>query len=89
MKAVSINISLNPELAEFAREDSRAKAFDSMSEYMRDLIRKRRQEEIAADVAMLEKAIKGAPLGDPSDEDMRAIYAIIKDRRKKHHEDRR
>lgn len=73
MKAVSINISLNPELAEFAREDSRAKAFDSMSEYMRDLIRKRRQEEIAADVAFLEKSIKGAPLGDPSDEEMAEI----------------
>ncbi|HTA30036.1 MAG TPA: hypothetical protein VK731_06105, partial [Candidatus Cybelea sp.] len=70
MKAVTINISLNPELAEFARADSAARAFDSMSEYMRDLIRHRRQEQIAADVACLEKAIKGAPLGDPSDEEM-------------------
>jgi len=34
VKAVSINISLNPELAEFARSDSEANAFDSMSEYM-------------------------------------------------------
>lgn len=73
MKAVTINISLNPELAEFARSDSEAHAFDSMSEYMRDLIRKRRQEEIAADVAFLEKAIEGAPLGDPSDEEMAEI----------------
>jgi Arc/MetJ-type ribon-helix-helix transcriptional regulator len=73
MKAVSINISLNSELAEFARADSRAHAFDSMSEYMRDLIRKRRQEEIAADVACLEKSIAGAPLGDPSDEEMAEI----------------
>ena len=40
MKAVTINISLNPELADFARSDSAAHAFDSMSEYMRDLIRK-------------------------------------------------
>jgi Arc/MetJ-type ribon-helix-helix transcriptional regulator len=39
VKAVTINISLNPELAEFARADSQAQAFDSMSEYMRDLIR--------------------------------------------------
>jgi predicted nucleic acid-binding protein len=39
MKAVTINISLNPELAEFARADSKARAFDSMSEYVRDLIR--------------------------------------------------
>jgi Arc/MetJ-type ribon-helix-helix transcriptional regulator len=73
MKAVTINISLNPELAEFAREDAQARAYDSMSEYMRDLIRKRRQEEIAADVAFLEKAIEGAPPGDPSDEEMAEI----------------
>jgi len=73
MKAVSINISLSQELAEFARQDSKARAFDSMSEYMRDLIRKRRQEEIDADVAFLEKAIEGAPLGDPSDEEMAEI----------------
>ena len=87
-KAVAINISLNPELAEFARQDARTHAFDSMSEYMRDLIRKRRQEEIAADVAFLEKAIEGAPLGDPSDEEMAEIYASIKTRRKKKHESR-
>jgi len=70
---VTINISLNPELAEFARSDSEAQAFDSMSEYMRDLIRSRRQEQIKQDVAYLEKAIAGAPLGDPSDEEMAAI----------------
>jgi len=73
VKAVTINISLNPELAEFARSDSEAQAFDSMSEYMRDLIRSRRQEQIKQDVAYLEKAIAGAPLGDPSDEEMAAI----------------
>ena len=73
MKAVTINISLNPELAEFARSDSEAHAFDSMSEYMRDLIRSRRQGQIKQDVAFLEKAIAGAPLGDPSDEEMAAI----------------
>jgi Arc/MetJ-type ribon-helix-helix transcriptional regulator len=83
MKAVTINISLNPELADFARSDSKAHAFDSMSEYMRDLIRKRRQEEIAADMAFLEKAIEGAPPGDPSDAEMAGIYASIKARRKK------
>lgn len=83
MKAVSINISLNPELAEFARTDARAAAFDSMSEYMRELIRRRREERIAEDVAMLEKAIAGAPPGDPSDAQMREIYAAIKKGRKK------
>ncbi len=88
MKAVTINISLNPELAEFARADSEAHAFDSMSEYMRNLIRNRRQAQIEADVACLEKAIKGAPPGDPSDEEMAEIYAGIKARRKKKHEGR-
>ncbi len=73
MKAVTINISLNPELAEFARSDSEAHAFDSMSEYMRDLIRNRRQEQIKEDVAFLEKAMAGAPPGDPSDEEMAEI----------------
>ena len=73
MKAVTINISLNPELAEFARSDSEAHAFDSMSEYMRDLIRHRRQEQINQDVAFLEKAIAGTPAGDPSDEEMAGI----------------
>jgi len=73
MKAVTINISLNPELAEFARSGSEAHAFDSMSEYMRDLIRSRRQEQIKRDAAYLEKAITGAPAGDPSDEEMAAI----------------
>ncbi len=73
MKAVTINISLNPELAEFARADSEAGAFDSMSEYMRDLIRHRRQEQIAQDLALLEKAMEGAPLGDPSDREMAEI----------------
>jgi Arc/MetJ-type ribon-helix-helix transcriptional regulator len=88
MKAVTINISLNPELAEFARADSKARAFDSMSEYMRDLIRNRRQEQIQADVAFLENAIEGAPLGDPSDQEMAEIYADIKGRRRKKHEGR-
>jgi len=83
MKAVTINISLNPELAEFARTDAEASAFDSMSEYMRDLIRRRREERIAQDVAMLEKAITGAPPGDPSEEEMRDKYATIKKGRKK------
>jgi len=48
----------------------------------------RRQEQTEADVAFLEKAIEGAPLGDPSDKEMAAIYAGIKARRKKVREGR-
>ena len=78
VKAVTINISLNRELADFARADAEASAFDSMSEYMRELIRRRREERVAEEVALLEKAIKGAPPGDPSEAEMRKIYAVIK-----------
>ena len=46
MKAVSVHVSLNPELAEFAKNDSRSGAFDSVGDYVRDLIRRRREEEI-------------------------------------------
>src|SRR5438105_3740003 len=83
MKAVSINISLNRELAEFARADAQAGAFDSMSEYMRELLRRRREAKIAEDVAMIEKAIAGAPAADPTEEEFRRIYAVAKSGRKK------
>jgi hypothetical protein len=39
-------------------------------------------------VVFLEKAIEGAPLGDPSDKEMTAIYADIKVRRKRKREGR-
>jgi len=54
-----------------------------MSEYMRDLIRHRRRAQIEAEVAFLKKAMEGVPLGDPSENEMSAIYACIKARRKK------
>jgi hypothetical protein len=54
-----------------------------MSEYMRELIRRRREAKIAEDVATLEKAIIGAPAGDPSEAELRQIYAVAKRGRKK------
>jgi hypothetical protein len=54
-----------------------------MSEYMRDLICKRRQEEIESDVAFLENASKKAPPGDPSDDEMADVYASVRKRRNK------
>lgn len=83
MKAVTVNISLNPELAEFAKADSEAGAFGSMSEYMRELIRRRREARISEDVQLLEKAIAGAPAGDPSEREIREVYAVAKRGRKK------
>jgi Arc/MetJ-type ribon-helix-helix transcriptional regulator len=73
MKAVTVNISLSSELAEFVRRDCAAQAFDSMSEYMRELIRRRRRERMAEEVELLEQAMAGAPVGDPSDEEMAEI----------------
>lgn len=82
MKSVTINISLNPELADFAETDSQAGAFDSVNEYVRELIRRRREERIREDLALLEKAIAGAPAGDPSDAEMREIVKTQKSVRK-------
>jgi len=78
MKAVTINISLNTDLADFSRSDSEAGAFDSMSEYMRELIRLRREAKIAEDLATLERAIAGAPAGNPSAAELRQVYAVAK-----------
>ena len=44
MKSVTMNISLNPELARFARADARAAACDNLSEYFRTLLRQRRAQ---------------------------------------------
>lgn len=78
MKAVTIQVSLNPELAEFAQTDSRNGAFDSVGEYVRDLIRRRREAQIAAEVALLNGAIQGAPPGDPTEAEFREIYSNAK-----------
>jgi len=78
MKAVNIQVSLNPELAEFARSDSRTGAFDSVADYVRDLIRRRREAQIAADLALLQSAIQDAPTGDPTEAEFREIYRNAK-----------
>ncbi len=75
---ITIDLPLNPDLADFARADSEAGAFDSMSEYMCQLIRQPRQVRTAKDLAMLEKAIAGAPAGVPSDSALRQVYRVAK-----------
>jgi len=49
-----------------------------MSKSMQSTIRGRRKKRIIEDVALLKEAITGAPIKDPSDSEMRAIYAEIK-----------
>ncbi len=80
---MTINISLNPELAEFARTDLEANAYGSMSECMRALIRRRRQELIEKDVATLQQATNQAPNTEPTAEEYREIYSTIRARRKR------
>ena len=82
-RRLTINISLTPELADFARADSAAGAFDRMSEYMRELLREWREAKIAADVVMREKAITGAPAGDRRKAELRQLHDVAKKGRRK------
>ncbi len=50
---------------------------------MRELIRRRREAKLAEDVATLERAFTDAPAGDPTEAELRRIYAVAKAGRKK------
>jgi Arc/MetJ-type ribon-helix-helix transcriptional regulator len=67
VKTESVNVSLPAELAEFARQDMSLGTYGTLNEYVRDLLRKRRQERIQEDVRSLEKAGQGAPAEDPGE----------------------
>ena len=53
------------ELAEFVRQEMSIGAHGTMNEYVRELIRQRRQARIQADVKFLEEASAGAPDTEP------------------------
>ena len=65
MKTETVSVSLPTELAEFARQDMSLGAYCGWSEYLRDLLRCRRQERIQEDVRALEAAIEGSPAEHP------------------------
>ena len=65
MKTESVNLSLPKELAEFVRQEMSIGAHGTMNEYVRELIRQRRQARIQADVKFLEEASAGAPDTEP------------------------
>ena len=65
MKTETVNLSVPAELAEFARQDMNLGSYGSWSEYVRDLLRRRREERIKRDLHFLEGAAKRAPGGDP------------------------
>ena len=82
MKTQTLNVTLPGELAEFARQDMHLGAYGTMSEYVRDLLRKRRQERIDKDVKFLEEAIKGAPTEDPGPAFYDRVAALQKESRR-------
>jgi len=81
MKTETLNISLTPEQKEFVMR-SVERDYGNVSEFFRALLRERMERDIAADTALLEKAIDGAPDGDPSADEMRKIVATQKRLRK-------
>jgi antitoxin ParD1/3/4 len=76
MKTETVNLSLPRELAEFARQDMTLGAYSTISEYVRELIRQRRQARIEADVKFLEEAISGASQSEPPQEFFDEVSAI-------------
>ena len=61
MKTVTRNVALSEELDQFAKSEMEAGGFRSFAEYLRAMLRARRQAIIEQDTAFLAEAIKGAP----------------------------
>lgn len=65
MATKTANIALTDDLEAFARADMSAGGFGNFSEYVRDLLRHRREQRIAEDLATIHHAMKDAPIGEP------------------------
>ena len=61
MKAITHHITLPEELDKFAQTEVQAGAYSSFTEYVRELLRQRRQAQIEADVKLLGESIRTAP----------------------------
>lgn len=61
MKAITHQITLPEELDKFAQTEVQAGAYSSFTEYVRELLRQRRQAQIEADVKLLAESIRTAP----------------------------
>ena len=69
MKTVTKSISLNEDLANFAKQEAEDGGYGNVSAYFAELVRQRRQAQIDADTSFLAEAIKSAPPGpEPVDE---------------------
>ena len=83
MKTESVMVSLPVELAEFARQDMRLGVYGTLNEYVRELVRKRRQERIEQDLKFLEQSARGAPTEAPGDAFYGQVAVIQKKLRRK------
>lgn len=83
MAAKTANIAITDELAAFARSDMMARGFGNFSEYVRDLLRHRRQQRIEEDLAFISKAMKGAPVSEPPAEMMRDLSRLRRSTRRR------
>ena len=83
MSLDSMNISLQPAMAEFVRRQVE-RSYGNVSEFFRDLVREKIQREIDADLAVLGSTNAGAPPG-PSEQEIKRILSIQKKIRKARH----
>lgn len=82
MATKTANIALTDELDAFARTDMAAGGFGNFSEYVRDLLRHRRQQRIEEDLAVIREAMKDAPVGEPPVEMMRELSRLRRSSRR-------
>ena len=75
MKTETLQMSMPKELVEFVRQDMVEGQFANVNEYVRALIRQRRQARVEEEARFLEQAMTGAPAGEPPLE----FYARIKE----------
>jgi len=78
MKAVTLNVSLTPELAAFVRQRMSQGGYASASEVVRECLRDRQQQDIEAEVGALEAAMKDAPARDLTEEELGDLVATQK-----------
>ena len=81
MATKTANIALTDDLEAFARADMSVGGFGNFSEYVRDLLRHRREQRIAEDLATIQHAMKDAPLGEPPAAVMQQLTRLRRPRR--------
>lgn len=81
MATKTANVALTDELDAFARADMSAGGFGNFSEYVRDLLRHRREQRIAEDLAVIQNAMKDAPVGEPPAAVMQQLVRLRRRRR--------